>query len=86
MSSDLAAIQLDQKVTAAALGAGELGEAVAALLHQGPYARFQQDLQGVDPPMIEQYVRGTVAQVQTIQALQVGQPHRSLPRSRGITR
>lgn len=52
VSSDLAAIQLDQKVTAAALGAGESGEAVATLLHQGPYARFQQDLQGVTHPRL----------------------------------
>ena len=86
VSSDLSAIQLDQKVTAAALGAGESGEAVAALLHQGPYARFQQDVQGVAPPTIEQYARGTVAQVQAIQALQVGQMQRSIPRSRGIDR
>lgn len=86
VSSDLAAIQLDQKVTAAALRAGESGEAVALLLHQGPYARFQQDLHGVAPPTIEQYARGTVAQVQAIQALQAGQPQRSIPRSRGIDR
>ena len=77
VSSDLTAIQLDQKVTAAALGAGESGEAIAALLHQGPYARFQQDVQGVAPQTIEQYARGTVAQVQAIQALQVGQTQRS---------
>jgi hypothetical protein len=86
VSSDLSAIQLDQKVTAAALGTGESGESVAALLHQGPYARFQQDLQGVALPMIEQYARGTVAQVQAIQALQMGQPQRNIPRSRGIDR
>ncbi len=86
VSSDLTAIQLDQKVTAAALGAGESGEAVTALLHQGPYARFQQDLQGLPPPMIEQYARGTVAQVQAIQALQVGPPQRTIPRARGIER
>jgi hypothetical protein len=86
VSSDLSAIQLDQKVTAAALGAGESGEAVAALLHQGPYARFQQDVQGTALPTIEQYARGTVAQVQAIQALQMGQQQRSIPRSRGIER
>jgi hypothetical protein len=86
VSSDLAAIQLDQKVTAAALGVGESGESVAALLHQGPYARFQQDVQGMAPQTIEQYARGTVAQVQAIQALQMGQPQRSIPRSRGIER
>ena len=86
VSSDLSAIQLDQKVTAAALGTGESGESVAALLHQGPYARFQQDVQGVAPQTLEQYARGTVAQVQAIQALQMGQPQRSIPRSRGIER
>lgn len=86
VSSDLTAIQLDQKVTAAALGAGESGEAVAALLHQGPYARFQQDLQGVAPPTVEQYVHGTVAQVQAIQALQVGQSQRMPLLSRNLER
>ncbi len=86
VSSDLSAIQLDQKVTAAALGVGESGESAAALLHQGPYARFQQDVQGVAPQTIEQYARGTVAQVQAIQALQMGQTQRSIPRSRGIER
>ena len=86
VSSDLSAIQLDQKVTAAALGAGESGDAVAALLYQGPYARFQRDVQGVASPTLEQYARGTVAQVQAIQALQVGQPQRSIPRSREIDR
>ncbi|MBW4652600.1 MAG: hypothetical protein KME20_06110 [Kaiparowitsia implicata GSE-PSE-MK54-09C] len=84
VSSDLTAIQLDQKVTAAALGAGEPGEAIAALLHQGPYARFQQDVQGVAPQTIEQYARGTVSQVQAIQALQVGQPRRMPTRNRGM--
>ena len=86
VSSDLSAIQLDQKVTAAALGVGESGESAAALLHQGPYARFQQDVQGVAPQTIEQYARGTVAQVQAIQALPMGQTQRSIPRSRGIER
>jgi hypothetical protein len=84
VSSDLTAIQLDQKVTAAALGAGESGDAVAALLHQRPYARFQQDLQGVAPPTIEQYARGTVAQVQAIQSLQMGHPRRMPTRTRGM--
>jgi hypothetical protein len=41
---------------------------------------------GMWVPMIEQYARGTVAQVQAIQALQVGQPQRNIPRSRGIDR
>ncbi|MBD2110345.1 MULTISPECIES: hypothetical protein [Cyanophyceae] len=86
VGSDLTAIQLDQKVTAAALGAGESGESVAALLHQGPYARFQQDVQGMAPPTIEQYARGTVAQVQAIQSLQVGQSQRMPPRARNLER
>ncbi len=64
------------------LASKEPGEVVAVLLHQGPYARFQQDLQGVALPMIEQYARGTAAQVQAIQALQVGQPQRNIPRDR----
>jgi hypothetical protein len=84
VSSDLSAIQLDQKVTAAALGAGEPGETVAALLHHGPYARFQQDVQGVAPQTIEQYTSGTVAQVQAIQALQMGQTRRMPTRTRGM--
>ena len=86
VSSDLAAIQLDQKVTAAALGAGASGDVVAALLHQGPYARFQQDVQGTASPTIEQYARGTVAQVQAIQALQMGQSQRMPLRSRNLER
>jgi Mg/Co/Ni transporter MgtE len=77
VSSDLTAIQLDQKVTAAALGTGELRESVATLLHQGPYARFQQDVQGMAPQAIEQYARETVAQVQAIQSLQSGYTQRS---------
>ena len=69
IGSDLSAIQLDQKVAAIALKAGESGEAIASLLQQGPYARFQRDVKQVQPSVIEQYVRGTVAQVQEIQAL-----------------
>ncbi|MCG8366720.1 MAG: hypothetical protein MJA27_25720 [Pseudanabaenales cyanobacterium] len=69
IGSDLAAIQLDQKVAAAALQAGESAESVAALLQQGPYGRFQRDVKQVKSGMIEQYARGTVAQVQEIQAL-----------------
>ncbi len=76
VSSDLSAIQLDQKVTAAALGAGESGDGVAALLLQGPYSRFQQDVQGTSLQTVGQYARGTVAQVQAIQALQMGQSQR----------
>jgi hypothetical protein len=86
VSSDLAAIQLDQKVTAAALGGGESGESIAALLHQGPYARFQQDVQGMAPQIIEQYARGTVAQVQAIQALQMGRSQRMPHRARNLER
>jgi hypothetical protein len=69
LSSDLAAIQLDQKVAAAGLRAGESVEAIAALLQHSPYAQFQRDVKGVQPGAIEQYAKGTVAQVQEIQAL-----------------
>ena len=69
IGSDLTAIQLDQKVAAAALQAGESAESTAALLQQGPYGRFQRDVKQVRSGMIEQYARGTVAQVQEIQAL-----------------
>ena len=86
MSSDLSAIQLDQQVTAAALGSGESGDSVAALLWQGPYARFQQDVQGTSREAIEQYARGTVAQVQAIQSLQVGQPLRRSTRAKQVER
>ena len=71
IGSDLAAIQLDQKVVAAALQAGESAESVAALLQQGPYCRFQRDVKRVKSGMVEQYARGTVAQVQEIQALRL---------------
>ncbi|MGF1498412.1 MAG: hypothetical protein ACFB8W_16550, partial [Elainellaceae cyanobacterium] len=77
-----AAIQLDQKVTAAALGAGESANGVAQLLQQGPYARFQLDVKRVAHQSIEQYASGTVAQVQVIQTLQVGQSQRSPQLSR----
>ena len=86
VSSDLSAIQLDQKVTAAALGSGESGDGVAALLIQGPYSRFQQDVQGTSLQTVEQYARGTVAQVQAIQALQMGQSQRMPPRARNLER
>jgi len=86
VSSDLSAIQLDQQVTAAALGSGESGDSVAALLRQGPYARFQQDVQGTSREAIEQYARGTVAQVQAIQSLQVGQPLRRSTRTKQVER
>ncbi len=86
VSSDLAAIQLDQKVTAAALGAGESGDGVAALLLQGPYSRFQQDVQGTSLQTVEQYARGTVAQVQAIQSLQMGQSQRMPLRGRKLER
>ncbi|NEP20278.1 MAG: hypothetical protein F6J97_25930 [Leptolyngbya sp. SIO4C1] len=83
ISSDLMAIQLDQKVVAAALRSGESAEAVVHLLHQGPYAQFQQGVKQVSAVTIDQYARGTVAQVQSIQALQVtpgkGRADRSVP-------
>ena len=71
MSSDLAAIQLDQQVVAAALRAGESAEAVTHLLYQGPYAQFQQGVKGMDAGSLDQYAKGTVAQVQSIQSLQI---------------
>ncbi|MGJ3248914.1 MAG: hypothetical protein ACFE0I_22935 [Elainellaceae cyanobacterium] len=80
VGSDLTAIQLDQKVTAAALQAGESPDAIAALLQQGPYARFQQDVKQVSADTIEQYARGTIAQVQEIQSLNPMQQERSQSR------
>ena len=84
IGSDLAAIQLDQKVTAAALGAGEKANAVAQLLQQGPYARFQLDVKHVPVQTIEQYASGTVAQVQAIQSLQGNQQQRGPNLSKGL--
>jgi hypothetical protein len=69
IGSDLAAIQLDQKVAAAALKAGETTEEIVALLQQSPYSRFQRDVKQVSPATLEQYARGTVAQVQEIQSM-----------------
>ena len=69
IGSDLAAIQLDQKVAAAALKAGEAPEAIAALLQHSPYARFQREVRQVKPEVLEQYAKGTVAQVQELQSL-----------------
>jgi hypothetical protein len=69
LSSDLTAIQLDQKVAAAGLKAGEAAEGIAALLQHSPYAQFQRDVKQVQAGAIEQYAKGTVAQVQEIQAL-----------------
>ena len=71
VSSDLAAIQLDQQVVAAALRAGESAEVVTHLLYQGPYAQFQQGVKGMDARSLDQYAKGTVAQVQSIQSLQI---------------
>lgn len=85
IGSDLAAIQLDQKVAAAALKAGETGEAIAALLQHSPYSRFQRDVKQVKSEVIEQYARGTVAQVQEIQSLRPMQPEKSQPRSRSVS-
>jgi hypothetical protein len=88
ISSDLAAIQLDQKVAAAGLKAGESAEAIAALLQHSPYAQFQRDVKQVQAGAIEQYAKGTVAQVQEIQALrpseqkeQTRRPRTQSPRS-----
>ena len=74
ISSDLSAIQLDQKVAAAALARGESAEGVTAMLRQGPYAQFQQDVKQLSPAAVEQYAKGTVAQVQSIQSLKPGRP------------
>jgi hypothetical protein len=84
VGSDLSAIQLDQKVTAAALGAGENANAVSQLLQQGPYARFQLDVKHVPLQTIEQYASGTVAQVQAIQSLHLGQSQRLPNLSKGL--
>jgi hypothetical protein len=85
IGSDLTAIQLDQKVAAAALKVGESGEAIASLLHHSPYSRFQRDVKQVKPEVVEQYVRGTVAQVQEIQSLRPMQMEKSQPRSRSVS-
>jgi len=85
IGSDLVAIQLDQKVAAAALKAGEKREAISALLQQGPYCRFQRDMKQVKSEVIEQYAKGTVAQVQEIQSLRPIQPEKSQQRSRGVS-
>ncbi len=77
IGSDLAAIHLDQKVAAAALKGGETAMAIATLLQQSPYARFQREVKRVQPEVIEQYARGTVAQVQEIQSLRPGPIERS---------
>jgi hypothetical protein len=82
ISSDLAAIQLDQKVAAAGLKAGESGEAIAALLQHSPYAQFQRDVKQVQIGAIEQYAKGTVAQVQEIQALRPSESKEQARRTR----
>jgi hypothetical protein len=84
ISSDLAAIQLDQKVAAAGLKAGESAEAIAALLQHSPYAQFQRDVKQVQVGTIEQYAKGTVAQVQEIQALRPSQLENLRHRSKNL--
>jgi hypothetical protein len=86
ISSDLTAIQLDQRVAAAALRAGDSPESVTALLHQGPYSQFQIGLKQVNPATIEQYGRGTVAQVQEIQSLRPQTPERTRQRPKDLER
>ena len=86
MSSDLAAIQLDQQVVAAALRAGESAETVTHLLYQGPYAQFQQGVKGIDAGSLDQYAKGTVAQVQSIQSLQISGERLGLKRPHGLER
>jgi hypothetical protein len=84
ISSDLAAIQLDQKVAAAGLKAGESAEAIAALLQHSPYAQFQRDVKQVQVGAIEQYAKGTVAQVQEIQALLPTQKRQTQQRAQNV--
>lgn len=86
ISNDLTAIQLDQKVAAAALRSGESSEAVSALLQQSPYSRFQLDVKQVKPATIEQYAKGTVAQVQDIQSLRPAPPQRQQQRPKQFER
>ncbi|MBD1845694.1 hypothetical protein H6F89_20240 [Cyanobacteria bacterium FACHB-63] len=86
ISNDLIAIQLDQRVAAAALRAGESPEAVTSLLQQGPYSQFQVGLKQVNPAVIEQYGRGTVAQVQEIQSLRPPTPERTRQRPKDLER
>lgn len=86
ISNDLTAIQLDQRVAAAALRAGESPEAVTSLLQQGPYSQFQVGLKQVNPAVIEQYGRGTVAQVQEIQSLRPPTPERTRQRPKDLER
>ena len=82
ISSDLSAIQLDQRVAAAALQAGESAEAIASFLQQSPYSRFQVEVKKVKLATIEQYARGTVAQVQDIQSLRPAPHQRQQQRSK----
>ena len=59
---------------------------MAALLQQGPYGQFQRDVKQVKSGMIEQYARGTVAQVQEIQALRPVQVEKLQKRSQDMER
>jgi transcriptional regulator with PAS, ATPase and Fis domain len=86
IGSDLVAIQLDQRVAAAALQGGEGAGEIAALLQQSPYARFQREVKQVSPEVIEQYAKGTVAQVQEIQSLRPVSPEISRQRSQSRDR
>ncbi len=86
IGSDLTAIQLDQRIAAAALRSGESAEAVTSLLLQSPYSRFQIDVKQIKPATIEQYARGTVAQVQEIQSLRPSQPEKTQQRSKRLER
>ncbi|MBD1847430.1 hypothetical protein H6F89_29330 [Cyanobacteria bacterium FACHB-63] len=86
IGSDLTAIQLDQRVAAAALQAGESVEAIVSLLQQSPYSRFQVEVKKVKPATIEQYARGTVAQVQDIQSRRPAPPQRQQHRSKQAER
>jgi hypothetical protein len=68
------------------LQGGEGAGAIAALLQQSPYARFQREVKQVSPEVIEQYARGTVAQVQEIQSLRPVSPEQSRQRSQSRDR
>ncbi|MGF1500070.1 MAG: hypothetical protein ACFB8W_25055, partial [Elainellaceae cyanobacterium] len=82
ISTDLMAIQLDQKVAAAALQADEVPESVIGLLQEGPYAYFQRDMYQVSDETLERYATGTIAQIQEIQSLKPNKRERSPNRIR----
>ncbi len=86
VGSDLTAIQLDQKIAAAALNSGESAQSVTELLHQGPYSQFQVGVKQVNLATIQQYGKGTVAQVQDIQGMRSQSPERTRQRPKDLER